>query len=88
MKAIKQQQEQCTHHGEYTAANARKLYCEISERKRLTRFSKKQSKLNPTIKFKFTIRYGYYEYIYDNQLKLLSDYPWYVRIWARLTYKI
>jgi hypothetical protein len=54
MKAIKQQQEQCTHHGEYTA-----------------------------VLWKHDATYGF-----TNELRQLADYPWYVRIWARLTYKI
>ena len=73
---------------EYTIANARKIYCEISERKRLTRLSKKQGKANPTRKTITSIYFNYTDYPYDYQLKLLADYPWYVRIWARLTYKI
>ncbi len=64
---------------EYTVANARKIYCEIAYKKQCTRSSMRDADYNNG---KFT-RYGF-----TNELRQLADYPWYVRIWARLTYKI
>jgi hypothetical protein len=63
---------------EYTVANARKLYCDINSRKERTAASKRMAGWGGE----------YTEYGFNGLLKILADYPWYVRIWARLTYKL
>lgn len=73
---------------EYTVANARKIYCEIYTRKRLTKLSRKKGIADPIKEDGIMITFRYHDHPYDDQLKLLADYSWYIRIWARLTYRI
>jgi hypothetical protein len=78
---------------EYTVANARNIYCEIKDRKEISQQRKKEAIYNAKLSrkiddFFYEIDCVYYEKNNSHLYSQLADYPWYVRIWARLTYKI
>lgn len=74
---------------EYTVANAREIYCEIAD---LRNILKKDEKIyinhNKVANAMKELCVKDNEGIYRRKLQLRKKYPWYVRIWARLTYKL
>jgi hypothetical protein len=72
---------------EYTVDNARKIYCEIADIKIRYYFIRRlMLHISSSADYRIEIK-DLRDQIYS-KTTLLRNYPWYVRIWARLTYKI
>jgi len=72
---------------EYTVANARKIYCEISHIK-IRYYFIRRVMLGSSSFSEYRIEAKDLSDQIYSKITLLAYYPWYVRIWARLTYKI
>lgn len=72
---------------EYTVANARKIYCEIADIK-IRYYFIKRVMLNSSSSAGYRIEIKDLRDQIYSKIILLGNYPWYVRIWAGLTYKI